>query len=73
LKGKLEGLLDGFIDFDFQKISPTAAKRIRDTEKLLPRNLVEEIGNHYIDEGKISREQLKTFIELLDDNEILSD
>jgi hypothetical protein len=71
LKGELTGLLDGFIDF--QKISPTAIKRIKDTGKLLPRNLVEEMGNHYIGEGKISREQLEHFIKLLAENGILSD
>jgi hypothetical protein len=71
LEGELKGLLDGFIDF--QKISPTAAKRIKDTGKLLPRDLVEEIGSRYIDEGKISQEQLESFIELLGENEILAD
>ncbi|MDR0740362.1 MAG: hypothetical protein LBF34_01470 [Puniceicoccales bacterium] len=70
LEGELKGLLDGFIDF--QKIPPTAAKRIKETEKLLPRSLVEEVGSHYINEGKISQEQLKHFIELLRENGILA-
>ncbi|MDR2371957.1 MAG: Rpn family recombination-promoting nuclease/putative transposase [Puniceicoccales bacterium] len=70
LEGELKGLLDGFIDF--QKIPPTAAKRIKETEKLLPRSFVEEVGNHYINEGKISQEQLEHFIELLRENGILA-
>jgi hypothetical protein len=73
LKGELKGLFDGFIDFDFRKISPTAVKRIKDTDKLLPRNFVEKIGNQYIAEGKISQEQLAHFIKLLGKNEILFD
>jgi hypothetical protein len=73
LKGKLESLLDGFIDFDFQKIPTTAAKRIKDTEKLLPRNLVEEVGGNYINEGKIIQKQLEDFVKLLEENEILAD
>jgi hypothetical protein len=73
LEEKLTGLLDGFIDFDFRKISSTATKRIKDTGKLFPGNLVEEIGIRYIDEGKISQEQLEHFIKLLAENGILSD
>jgi hypothetical protein len=71
LEGEFTGLFDGFIDF--QKISSTAAKRIKDSNKLFPRNLVEETGSRYIDEGKISQEQLESFIKLLGENGILSD
>jgi hypothetical protein len=66
-------LFNGFIDFDFQKISSITVEQIRKTHKLLPRNLVQEIGDQYIKERKISQEQLKHFIELLAKNGILSD
>jgi predicted transposase/invertase (TIGR01784 family) len=71
LKGKLEGLFNGFIDFN--RISPSMAEAIKTTQRLLPRNLVQEIGDQYIKERKISQEQLKHFIELLAKNGILSD
>jgi hypothetical protein len=73
LESELKGLLDGFIDFDFRKISPTATKQIKDSGKLFPKNFAEEIGNRYIDEGKFSQEQLEHFIKLLVENGILSD
>jgi hypothetical protein len=54
LEGKLEGLFAGFIDF--QKIFSTTVKQIKEANKLFPRNLVRETGNHYMSEGKISQE-----------------
>jgi predicted transposase/invertase (TIGR01784 family) len=69
LGGELKGLLAGFIDF--QKISPTIVQGIQNSKKLFPRDLVEEIGSRYINEGKISKEQLESFIKLLGENGIL--
>jgi hypothetical protein len=71
LEGKLEGLINVFIDFNM--ISPSVAREIKNSEKLLPRNLVEEVGGNYINEGKITRKQLEDFVKLLEENEILAD
>jgi hypothetical protein len=45
---------------------------MKDSGQLLPRNLVEEIGNNYINGGKITGEQLGIFIECLEKQKILS-
>jgi hypothetical protein len=68
--GVLKSLLNGFIDF--HAISPTMTKHIKDSGKLLPRDSVEAIGNNYIDEEKITREKLDSFINQLESNGILT-
>jgi hypothetical protein len=72
LKEKLKSLLNSFIDFDFQKISPPAVKQIKKSGQLLPRNLVEEMGNDYVGEGKITGDQLAIFVECLKKQEVIS-
>jgi hypothetical protein len=72
LRGELKGLFDGFIDSDFQRISLRVVNRIRNAGKSYPRNLVEEVGDSYVTEGQISVEQLRDFIRLLEENEVIT-
>jgi LPS O-antigen subunit length determinant protein (WzzB/FepE family) len=72
LEGKLEGLLNGYIDFNFQKISPTTIRQIKESNTLLPKNELMKIGSRYVEEGKITQEQLENFIRLVDQEGILA-